>query len=427
MLETMRIKPFQKRYTVPGDKSISHRAVLFGAIAKGKTYIDGFLHGEDCLSTVSCLRQLGVDIQMENESSLVIYGQGVEGLQSPLKPLDVGNSGTTIRLMLGILAGTKVSAVLVGDDSIARRPMSRVVEPLRLMGAQIEGREHGRFTPLTVQGSRLSGTHYNSPIASAQVKSALLLAGLQAEGKTVIRETIHSRNHTEMMLPGFGVEVITNGLEVMVPGKQSLIGTHVKVPGDLSSAAFLWAAALMVPGSRMTVEDVGINPTRTGILDVFVQMGATVEIEQTGVWCNEPIGNVTVYGDDLKGVEIGGTLIPRLIDEIPILAVIAAQANGRTIIRDASELKVKETNRITTTVMELQKIGVNISETEDGMVIEGGNEIQGGMCSSHGDHRIGMALAIAGLAARDGVRVNGAEAIKVSFPSFESIITQLSV
>ncbi|MFC7442115.1 3-phosphoshikimate 1-carboxyvinyltransferase [Laceyella putida] len=425
MIRTSQRKPFRATLTVPGDKSISHRSIMFGAIANGITEVEGFLPGADCLSTIRCFGQLGVEIERLSETSVRVHGRGFAGLAEPVYPLDVGNSGTTIRLMLGILSGVPIFSTLIGDESIARRPMKRVVEPLRKMGARIDGRQDGRFTPLSVRGGRLQGLTYESPIASAQVKSCLLLAGLNAEGYTIVREPYQSRNHTECMLPAFGVELETQGAEVKIKGGQELTGTRVRVPGDISSAAFVLAAALMVPGSQVTVEQVGLNPTRTGILDAFRMMGAEVQVEVTDHWCNEPVGNVTIACEELRGVEIKGELIPRLIDEIPILAVVATQARGRTVIKDAQELKVKETDRIATTAQELRKLGAIIEETEDGMIIEGGTQLTGGSCHSHGDHRIGMAMAIAGFAASGEVVVEGAEAIDVSFPGFARLISQL--
>jgi 3-phosphoshikimate 1-carboxyvinyltransferase len=425
MIRTSQRKPFRATVTVPGDKSISHRSIMFGAVANGTTEIEGFLPGADCLSTIRCFQQMGVEIERLSETAVRVRGRGFEGLKEATSPLDVGNSGTTIRLMLGILSGVPIYSTLIGDESIARRPMKRVVDPLRKMGARIDGRNDGRFTPIGVRGGALQGITYESPVASAQVKSCLLLAGLNAEGDTVVREPSQSRDHTERMLPGFGVELEANGTEVRIKGGQTLTGTKVRVPGDISSAAFILAAALMVPGSQVTVEHVGLNPTRTGILDAFRMMGAEVQTEITAHWCNEPVGNVTVSCNDLHGVEIGGALIPRLIDEIPILAVVATQAYGTTVIKDAQELKVKETNRIATTAKELRKLGASVEETEDGLIIEGGTQLSGGYCHSHGDHRIGMAMAIAGFAASGDVVVEGTEAIDVSFPGFADLIAQL--
>lgn len=427
MMEISQSKPFQLTCKVPGDKSISHRSIMLGALAEGVTEVEGFLPGKDCLGTLQCFEQMGVEIERLSPTSVRIHGRGIHGLKEPVAPLDVGNSGTTIRLMLGILAGAPFFSTVIGDESIGRRPMDRVVQPLRKMGARIEGRENGRYTPLAVKGGRLQGITYHSPVASAQVKSCLLLAGLSAEGVTTVAEPSLSRDHTERMLPAFGAALTAKDHVVSIQGGQSLHGTKVRVPGDISSAAFLLAAALMVPGSQVTVEDVGLNPTRTGILDAFKQMGAVVEVEETGSWCNEPVGRVTVRTGELHGVTIGGEMIPRLIDEIPVLAVVATQAKGTTVIKDAKELKVKESNRIATTVNELKKLGANIKETEDGMVIEGPVTLHGGTTTSHGDHRIGMSMAVAGLGAKETVKVLDVESIDVSFPGFFRYIQKMQV
>lgn len=425
VLTSNRILPFQKTIMVPGDKSISHRAIMFGSIAKGTTTIEGFLPGADCLSTIACFEKLGVQVERTSATSVNVIGKSIDGLQAPASVLDVGNSGTTIRLMMGILAGTTFTSELIGDSSIGRRPMDRVVKPLRQMGAKIAGKENGKFTPLTIEGSSLQGITYESPVSSAQVKSAILLAGLTASGKTTVLEPSTSRDHTERMLGAFGVQVdqLSNG--VSLSGDQSLTATNVIVPGDISSAAFFLAAALMVPGSTITIEKVGLNPTRTGIIDVFRAMGADITVEEQQESSGEPMGSITITCDELKGVEISGDLIPRLIDEIPIIAVVATQAKGKTIIKDAAELKVKETNRISTTANELRKLGAQVEETQDGLIIEGKTSLRGATCSSHGDHRIGMAMAIAGLAADEAVVVDGAEAIQVSFPGFYDLLNQL--
>lgn len=426
MMKTSRPKPFQLKCKVPGDKSISHRAIIFGSIASGITEVDGFLPGKDCLSTIHCFKQMGVKIEQTSPVSVRIFGSGISSLKEPAVPLDVGNSGTTIRLMLGILAGVPFFSTVIGDDSIGRRPMDRVVQPLRKMGARIDGREDGRFTPLAVRGTKLQGIKYESPVASAQVKSCLLLAGLEAEGTTTVCEPALSRDHTERMLPAFGGMLVADGeKQISVPGGQVLHGTRVRVPGDISSAAFLLAAALMVPDSQVTVEEVGLNPTRTGILDAFCRMGAEVTVEETGNWCNEPVGRVTIRRGDLSGITAGGDLIPRLIDEIPVLAVVATQAKGKTVIRDAQELKVKETNRIATTVRELKKLGAAIEETEDGMIIEGPVPLRKGTVSSHGDHRIAMAMAVAGLGTEGGVTVTDPQSIDVSFPGFNQFMQKI--
>lgn len=418
-------KKFEWSGTVPGDKSISHRAVLLGSIAHGMTTVQNFLAGADCLSTIQCMRQLGVQIEQITETDLRIHGNGLEGLHEADQPMDVGNSGTTIRLLMGLLAGGTGLSILTGDASIARRPMDRVMQPLLQMGAQILGRGQGRYTPVAIQGAPLQGIHYHTPVASAQVKSAILLAGLQANGITSVTEPATSRDHTERMLGSFGIDLTSSQNTVSIMGGQTLQGTNICVPGDISSASFLFAASVMNPGSKVTIESLGLNPTRTGMLDVLSQMGAEISIEKMEYWGVEPVGKVTVQTNGLQGIEIGGDLIPRLIDELPILAVIATQAEGITIIRDAEELKVKETNRISVMVRELQKLGAQIEETEDGMRIKGPTRLSGGICNSHGDHRVGMAMAIAGLAAKDPVTIQGTEAIQVSFPGFASFLEEI--
>ncbi|WP_071459962.1 3-phosphoshikimate 1-carboxyvinyltransferase [Bacillus massilinigeriensis] len=402
---------------VPGDKSISHRAVMFGAMAKGKTTVENFLPGEDCLSTISCFRKLGVHIQQEG-TEVIIEGTGLKGFREPVEVLDVGNSGTTIRLLTGILAGRPFRTVLTGDDSIAKRPMTRVVEPLRLMGASIDGRKSGEYTPLSVRGDALKGIEYKLPIASAQVKSSILLAGLQAKGRTTVVEPEKTRDHTEKMIELFGGSVTSEGLTASVEGGQELSGTHVHVPGDISSAAFFLAAGCIVPGSDIELRNVGLNSTRTGILDVLERMGAEIVISPSNKGSGEPSGTIRVKYSELQGTVIEGAMIPRLIDEIPIISLIATQATGVTIVRDAKELKVKETNRIDTVVKELTKLGANIEATEDGMIITGGGMLHGGTVSSHGDHRIGMMLAIASLIANGEVYLEKCEAINVSYPRF---------
>jgi 3-phosphoshikimate 1-carboxyvinyltransferase len=355
---------------VPGDKSISHRAVMFGSIAEGKTTINGFLTGEDCLSTISCFQKLGVNISQQGEE-VTVEGKGIAGLKPPSEELYVGNSGTTIRLMMGILANTPFKSTLTGDESIGKRPMNRVTKPLKQMGALIEGNDSGNKVPLHIQGGKTKGMHYSSPIASAQVKSAILLAGLQAEGTTSVTEPVKSRDHTERMLEAFGIDVVNNGLSVSVQGGQQLKATHIEVPGDISSAAFFLVAGAIVPNSEITLKMVGLNPTRTGILDVLKNMGADITYHNVNDKVSEPYGDICVKTSSLKGTVIEGDLIPRLIDEIPIIALAATQAEGQTIIKDAHELRVKETDRIETVVNELRKMGANIEATEDGMIIHG--------------------------------------------------------
>lgn len=415
----------QGEISIPGDKSISHRAVMFGAMAEGKTTINHFLAGEDCLSTISCFEKMGVSIKREDEY-VEVEGKGIEGLSEPASILDVGNSGTTTRLMLGILAGVPFHTSLIGDESIAKRPMSRVTVPLRSMGAKIDGREHGQYTPLSTRGGALKAIHYHSPVASAQVKSAILLAGLHAEGTTKVTEPFTSRDHTERMLRAFGVDVEVDGTTVSIEGGQSLRGTDVYVPGDISSAAFFLVAGAIVPNSRIVLKNVGLNPTRTGIIDVLQQMGARLTISNERIQNGEPIGDLTIETSQLKGIEIGGDVIPRLIDEIPVIALLATQANGKTVIKDAEELKVKETNRIDTVATELSKLGASVTPTADGLIIEGKAALKSGEVDSYGDHRIGMMLAVAAAIATGEVTLMRSEAIHVSYPTFFEDLDKLS-
>ena len=409
---------------IPGDKSISHRAIMFGSIAIGTTRITNFLPGADCLSTISCFKQMGVRIEQDG-ASVVVYGRGIDGLREPFQLLDVGNSGTTFRLMMGLLAGRPFHSVLAGDESIAKRPMNRVTVPLSQMGAVIDGREQGTFAPISIRGGNLKGITYQSPVASAQVKSGILLAGLQADGVTTVSETHRSRNHTENMLESFGVKVKREGLSVSVEGGQQLTATNVEVPGDISSAAFFLVAGAIVPSSTITLLNVGINETRSGILDVLEQMGATLSIKNRRVVNQEEVADLTICTSDLREAVIEGDMIPRLIDELPVIALLATQANGKTIIRNAEELKVKETNRIDAVVEALQTLGASITGTPDGMVIEGPTPLHGGKVSSLGDHRIGMMLAVAGCITEGAVELLLPEAIKVSYPDFFEHLKQL--
>ncbi|MGG1631296.1 3-phosphoshikimate 1-carboxyvinyltransferase [Rossellomorea sp. NRS-1567] len=408
---------------VPGDKSISHRAVMFGSVAEGKTVIHNFLMGEDCLSTIECFRKLGVDIRVTDEE-VIVSGEGWDHLSEPQDILDVGNSGTTTRLIMGILAGRPFHSILIGDDSIAKRPMKRVTEPLKKFGTKIDGRSEGNYTPLSIRGGDLKGIKYTLPVASAQVKSALLLAGLQAEGTTEIQEPEKTRNHTEKMIIEFGGHIERHGDTIKVKGGQVLKGTEVYVPGDISSAAFFMVAAAIVPNSRVLLKNVGLNETRVGIVEVMKKMGASIEIMESSK-TGEPIGDILVESSDLTGIEIGGDLIPSLIDEIPVIALLASQAKGKTIIKDAQELKVKETNRIDAIVQELGNLGADIQGTEDGMIIEGKIPLHGGEVHSWGDHRIGMTLAVASLITNSDVILEGADAVNISYPTFFEHINKL--
>lgn len=403
---------------IPGDKSISHRAIMFGSIAKGVTTVRNFLNGADCRSTIDCFRKLGVKIE-ETNNEIKIYGNGLEGLGEPVEILDVGNSGTTTRLILGLLAARPFHSVIIGDDSIAKRPMKRVTVPLKEMGATILGRDSANYTPISIQGGKLAPIHYEMPVASAQVKSALLLAALQIDGETTIVEPVATRDHTERMIKQFGGKLSIKQKVIKISGKQDFFGTEVFVPGDISSAAFFMVAAAIMDDSEIVLKNVGLNPTRTGIIDVLEKMGANIEIELDEKNTNsEPCGTITIKSSQLKGIEIGGELIPRLIDEIPIIALLATQAEGKTTIKNAEELKVKETNRIDTVVNELSTLGAKIEATNDGMIIHGKTELVGGNVNSHGDHRIGMMLSIAALISNNNVYLEGAEAINVSYPSF---------
>lgn len=425
LLRIQKVKSIQGTVRVPGDKSISHRAVMFGALAEGTTTISGFLPGADCLSTISCFRRMGIQIEQQDDQ-VVVHGKGWFGLEEPKEKLDVGNSGTTIRLISGILSTQPFHVVLEGDESIAKRPMRRVVGPLRQMGAKIDGRKNGEFTPLAIRGTELSGIQYDSPVASAQVKSAILLAGLQAKGVTSVSEPHLSRDHTERMLAAFGVQVVRDGLTVSIEGGQRLVGREISVPGDISSAAFLIAAVMMVPGSSLVIENVGMNPTRTGIVDVVRAMGGRIDLVNERVVNEEPVADLHVFHSELTGTVVEGEIIPRLIDEIPVIAVLASQASGTTLIRDAEELKVKETDRIATVVSELSKFGANITPTDDGMIIEGKTALKAASIDSMGDHRIGMAMAIAGLSAEGVTQIANAEAINVSFPGFAALLDSIS-
>lgn len=403
---------------VPSDKSISHRSIMFGSTAHGKTVVKNFLRGEDCLSTIAAFKALGVKIEDDGET-IIVHGKGFEGLKKPINRIDVGNSGTTIRLISGILAGRPFTSELSGDDSIAKRPMARVMNPLNQMGAVCSGHEGTEFPPLTVKGTeKLQPIHYDMPISSAQVKSAVLFAALQAEGTTTIVEKERTRDHTEDMIRQFGGSIAVDDREIQVTGPQRLTGQEVIVPGDISSAAFFLAAGLIIPGSKIILANVGLNPTRTGIIDVIRQMGGKITIEEMNSE-NNKAGTITVEASKLKGIEISGEIIPRLIDELPIIALMATQAEGTTVIRDAEELKVKETNRIDAVANELNALGAAITPTDDGLIIRGKTVLNSGHVTSYGDHRIGMMLQIAALLVENGsVELDRAEAISVSYPNF---------
>lgn len=408
--------------TVPADKSISHRSIMFGAISHGKTTVHNFLRAEDCLSTVAVFKALGVTIDDDGEV-ISIEGKGFKHLQAPQQILDAGNSGTTMRLVLGILAGQTFHSKIAGDASLNRRPMERVMGPLRMMGGNLQGEQGSEFPPIEIEGGPLSAITYEMPIASAQVKSAILFAALQAEGLTTIIEKEKSRNHTEEMIKQFGGNISVEDKTITVSGGQQLVGQEVTVPGDISSAAFYLVAATLLADSDLQLKHVGINPTRTGILDVLQEMGA--DIQEGSVDSQNQAADLQIKAAPLKAVEIKGEIIPRLIDELPVIALAATQAEGTTVIRDAEELKVKETNRIDATAQELNKLGANIETTEDGLIIHGPTPLHGGTVDSHGDHRIGMMLQIAALLTDDTVELNNPEAINISYPNFFNDLASL--
>lgn len=417
-------KPLRGEIFVPGDKSISHRAVMFGAISKGTTEVTNFLEGADCFSTVSCFQKMGVSIEKQ-DTHLLIHGNGLHGLQSPSEILDCGNSGTTTRLISGILAGQSFSCELTGDDSIQKRPMKRIMAPLTSMGANIRSIRGNDCAPLLITGQQLRGIHYASPISSAQVKSCVLLAGLYADTKTSVTEPYLSRNHTELMLSYFGAKVESHDTTASVEPDPNLVGQKVVVPGDISSAAYFIAAGLMIPGSEILLKNVGINPTRDGMLRVCKAMGGDITLLNIREQGCEPTADLLIKASCLHGTVVEGALIPTLIDEIPIIAVLAACAEGTTIIRNAEELKVKESNRLDIMVQELSAMGVDIEGTDDGMIIRGGRPLRGTRIDSRLDHRIAMSFAIAGLAAEDETEILRDDCVAISYPGFYNDLNQL--
>jgi 3-phosphoshikimate 1-carboxyvinyltransferase len=410
---------------VPGDKSVSHRAIILGSLANGVTKITNFLDGEDCMRTIQAFQSMGVPITKEG-STVTINGKGISALEEPKEPLYFGNSGTTTRLMLGILSGLNIFTTIYGDESLTKRPMDRVVNPLREMDAIIDGRNAGKLLPLSIRGKQLKAMEYTLPVKSAQVKSAVLLAGLFADGKTTVIEKTQTRDHTENMLEAFGADIIRNGLSTMVTGSNELIASNVQVPGDISSAAFFLVAGAIVPNSEVTLTNVGLNETRTGIVDVLLEMGADLEIKNKRFVSGEWIGDITVRHTELEGITIDGDIIPRLIDEIPIIALLASQANGETVIKDAEELKVKETDRIAAVVDVLSTLGATIQGTDDGMIIQGKTPLTGGKVASYHDHRIAMMSAIASLITSDNVTIDDASSISISYPSFFEHLNSLT-
>jgi 3-phosphoshikimate 1-carboxyvinyltransferase len=418
--------------SVPGDKSISHRALLLGAVADGPSRVEGFLPAADCLATLGAVRALGVSVEASSPTALTIHGRGLRGLQEPEDVLNCARSGTTMRLLAGLLAGQAFFSVLSGDPQLRRRPMRRIVDPLQRVGATVLGREGGHWPPLAIQGGALQGIEYTLPVASAQVKSAMLLAGLYAEGPTTLHVPGPARDHTERMLRAMGCalqgpepEPGTPGHTVQVLPVERLLATDLVVPGDLSSAAFVVVAAALLPGSDVAVLSVGMNPTRTGLLDVLGAMDADLLVDGERTVGGEPVADLTVRGSELCGIEVGGAIVVRMIDEFPILAVAATQAQGETIVRDASELRVKETDRIGTAVQELRRLGAEIEPRPDGFVVCGPTRLKGARVHSHGDHRLAMALTVAGLLASGETIVEDTDCIRDSFPGFKSTLARL--
>lgn len=410
--------------TIPGDKSISHRSIIFSSLAKGTTEITNFLPGEDCMLTIEAFRKLGVTIDQKS-TQVIVKSTGYQSFKDPNSPIYLGNSGTGARLLIGLFAGLPIFTVLYGDKYLSERPMDRVVEPLRQMGAHITGRENGNKLPIAIDGQTLTGIEYTLPVKSAQVKSAVLLAGLFAEGKTIVHEDTKTRDHTEKMMESFksSIHIKENTATITPSSLESLARIHI--PGDISSAAFMLAAGAIVPESQITLTSVGLNETRTGIIDVLKQMGAMIEITPAVEKHAEPYGDIEISHTDLIGTTIDGDLIPRLIDEIPLIALIATQAQGNTIIRNAEELRVKETDRIQAVVEVLQTFGAKIQETDDGMIIEGKTPLHGGKVSAYGDHRMAMMATIASFITDDPVTIDDVSSIDISFPTFFEDLEQL--
>ena len=415
-MEIKKLTNLHGEITVPGDKSISHRAVMFGSLAKGTTRITHFLEGADCLSTISCFRKMGIDIE-NNNGEILVHGKGLRGLSSPTDILDVGNSGTTTRLISGILAGQNFVSELTGDDSIQSRPMKRIMTPLLSMGADITSIKGNHCVPLRIAGHPLKAIHYDSPVASAQVKSCVLLAGMYSDGVTSVTEPVLSRNHTEIMLNYFGAQVTSEGTTASIVPEPSLHAREITVPGDISSAAYFIAAGLLVPGSEILLKNVGINPTRDGLLRVCKDMSADITMLNVNM-DGEPTADLLVRTSSLHGTTVGGEIIPTLIDEIPMIAVMAAFAEGTTIIKDAKELKVKESDRILVMAENLSRMGADITPTEDGMIIHGGKPLHGAVIDSYLDHRVAMSFAIAGLLCDGPLSIKGGDCVKISYPEF---------
>ena len=409
----------------PGDKSISHRAVILNSMASGKARIANFSSGDDCLAMISCLRALGVEI-VEESGLFTVSGVGKEGFAEPADVLNASNSATTMRLLAGLLAAQPFLSVITGDESLRSRPMARLIHPLRTMGADIWGRGYDSLAPLAIKGGQLRGIDYTSPVASAQLKSAILIAGLFAEGCTTIEEPAASRDHTERMLGAMGADLKRDGPKIALTPPISLSPIDIHIPGDISSAAFWLVAAAIHPNAHITVTKTGINPTRTGIIDVLLQMGAKLRVKNERMEGGEPVADLELESSELEGTEIGGCIIPRIIDEIPLIALAGSLARGTTTISEAQELRVKESDRISATVKELSKLGADMEELPDGMVIHGGRELKGGECHSHHDHRLAMTLGIAGLVTQGETVVHGAEAVDASYPGFWQDLERLT-
>jgi len=420
-----KINQLKGNISVPGDKSISHRSLILGSIAQGETRIYNFLNSLDCLKTFECMQSLGSEIELGEDNFIKIKGKGLYGLQEPKDMLEVGNSGTTIRLLAGLLSGQNFYSVLNGDHSIRKRPMKRVVQPLRLMGADIWGREDGQLAPLSIKGGLLNPLQYTLPVASAQVKSALLLAGLYAAGETIIKEPLPTRDHTERMLSIMQADIMMSHQEIIIIGGKFLKGTDLFIPGDISSAAYFIAAASILKDSKIVISQVGVNPTRTGIIKILKSMGAKINILNYQIKSNEPQADLEIEYSELKGISIMPEEVPFLIHELPLIALVATQAQGKTIVSGAKELRVKETDRLKAIVSELKKMGANIKEKEDGFIVVGPSKLQGAACESYHDHRIAMSLAIAALLAEGKTVIKNSECIDISFPGFENTLQKL--
>lgn len=424
-MKLTRVKGLSGEVTVPGDKSISHRSIMLGSLAKGDTEVYGFLQGADCLSSIDCFSKMGVEIENKGDV-VIIHGRGLHGLQAPTDTLDVGNSGTTTRLMSGILAAQSFTSRVNGDASIQKRPMKRIMTPLSMMGADIKSELGNDCAPLIITGKQLKGIHYDSLVASAQVKSAVLFAGLYADGETSVTEPAVSRNHTELMFEEFGVDIKCEGKTATVSPAKELYSRKIVVPGDISSAAYFMVAGVITPNSNITIKNVGINPTRDGIVRVFEMMGANMKVEKTSGDIGEPTADITVSTSNLKGCVIGGDIIPTLIDEIPAIAILACFADGETVIKDAQELKVKESNRIDVMVNNLKAMGADIEATDDGMIIRGGKTLHGAVIDSKLDHRIAMSFAVAAMNADGETEILGSECVDISYPRFYEDMRALS-